>query len=182
MGRHANDRRDFRLLLGIILSLGFGCLAFAIWHTLQIRACSRWPRVQATVIRLSVASRTNVLGHNKWRPISVSSDIDFRYAYEVGGRQFESARFFFLPGYPSANELQARYPVGTHFRAFLHPADPSLAIVEPESISYRAFGIGIALLSLWGIMLKAHRRPDQRTSVRRSSRRLGDENLASTRF
>ncbi len=147
MVRQPKERRGLRLLLGLLLSLGLGCLAFGLWHATQVRACSRWPRVEATVTRLSLAFDAKVPIHNKWRTIWRSQDIDFRYAYEVNGRHFESDRFFFLPGYPSTFALVNRYPVGTRFMAFRHPTDPTRAIVEPES-SYRPFGIGLALLTL----------------------------------
>src|SRR5262245_51140283 len=123
----------FRMLMHSVLGLGVACLVFGAWHAWQVNKCRSWPRVDAVVSRLSFGYSTNVLGHNKWKPISVSEHVDFRYVYEVSGRRFESSRFFFLAGYPRGFELRERYPEGSRFRAFYRRDDPSVSIAEPES-------------------------------------------------
>jgi len=152
--RERSERLEFRGTLQVFLLLGVGCLAFALWHAWQLSRCSSWPRADATVSKLSVTYHTNFLG----RRLTVSESIDFLYAYCVDGRRFESRRFFFLPGYPPAAELRGRFPEGTHFKAYYMPDDPSVAIVEPESINYAAFGFAFFFLSVWGVAAVGNRR------------------------
>jgi hypothetical protein len=157
MHQQRTERRSLKMLLGVLFCLGLGCLAFELWHVLQVRACSRWPRVEATVTRLSATFDPSIPIHNKWRTVWRSTDIDFRYTYEVNGRRYESSRFYFLPGFPASFALVNRFPAGTHFLAYRHPTDPSIAIVEPEGVHYWAVGIGIALLSLCAILFATRR-------------------------
>lgn len=151
--RKREERRSLRILMRSVFGIGVACLVFAVWHAWQVNRCKSWPRTDAVVSRLSFGYTTNVLGHNKWRPIRVSEHIDFRYVYEVDGRKFESSRFFYLLGYPPGYELRERFLEGTRFRAFCHPDDPSVAIVEPEHVSYAAFAVGFGLVSISGLVL-----------------------------
>jgi hypothetical protein len=175
------NRGISRPVAPILLALGMSCLTFGLWHTWQTGRCRSWPRVEATVSKLSITMRTNVAAHNKYHPAWLSERVDFSYRYTVDGRQYESSRFFYLPGYPDGSLLRERFSQGAHFQALRHPHDPSTSIVEPEAPSYFALITGLALLGAWGVALWVHRQGTSPGRANLSHQAAPEERLGSSR-
>lgn len=91
----------------------------------------------------------SVFGAGEWMPVDavvVSSRIrthhgdddttyspDVLYRYQVNGREYRSNRFGFVNGsggYDRARAASARFTPGTHFTAYVNPADPTDAVIE----------------------------------------------------
>jgi hypothetical protein len=65
-------------------------------------------------------------------------EVDIRYAYVVGGREYQGDRWrfsFFMNRRQmrsiEVTATQAAYPVGTHLRVAVDPSDPHLSVLEP---------------------------------------------------
>ncbi len=127
--------RLFLITVGLSLAL-IGSLF--VW--LMARSCLRaiemrsWPRVPCQIVQSELVERQ----HDEFSPVEFSHEVTF--TYEQNGQSLSSKRIS-LRGQKwsskreSATESLQRYPVGKQQECLVSPADPGMAVLEPDSLA-----------------------------------------------
>lgn len=123
-------------VMGIFLLIGG--IAFAVgWHQVgQSNAAASWPSTDATIITSRVVSRqVRDRRDYSWHTVT-QPEIVFRY--EVDGRAYDGTKLD-PTGFMSSGgaDVVARYPLGTHVRAYYDPRNPADA-----ALTNAATGVG----------------------------------------
>ena len=114
---------------GLVAGLGVCGLAFSMRR--RVRASRSWPRVAGTVVAADIASETSSSnttagGRLFWPEIA--------FEYQVDGRTYTANTVHLVETHSSnrrpAEELVARYPVGTAVEVRYDPDDPSQSLIE----------------------------------------------------
>lgn len=133
--RPTSGGRLFLFAVGLSLAL-IGSLF--VW--LMARSCLRaidmrlWPRVPCQIVQSEIVERQ----HDEFSPVEFSHQVTF--TYERQGQSRTSKRIS-LRGQKwsskpqSAHESLLRYPVGSKQECLVDPADPEMAILEPDSLA-----------------------------------------------
>ena len=133
MPQRSTGSRVYLTLVGFALALVGGIFAALMWRSFQrARVVDTWPVVPCIILRSDVEERQ----------IDPNSAVERRFAvlygYEWQGTPRESDRWKLRgsmwsskPG--GADALIARYPEGSRQQCRVNPADPSIAVLEPES-------------------------------------------------
>jgi Protein of unknown function (DUF3592) len=146
------------VLFGAIFC-GLGVLALSsgaqrLWHG---AASEHWPSVQGKVLFSRVNTSETEVSGNRPRAISTPQVVktfspQFVYAYEVDGvKHFNNRRRFGrIEGSDDAwaEDIAARYKVGTEIRVHYFPSDPDVAVLEPGNNSEGLWLPGVGLVAL----------------------------------
>ncbi|MEM1288784.1 MAG: DUF3592 domain-containing protein [Pseudomonadota bacterium] len=138
------------MVAGFALLCGFSLLA--AWGV-QVRdwiTSSNWQTTRGTIRGSLVeeAERRDILGAvNGFRPI-------IRYAYQVDGQTYVSARFSAVrePFFDSKQEAEAfveKFPVGNHVRVRVNPKRPRQSVLERKITAGDALPGYLALASIF---------------------------------
>lgn len=127
------------VVVGFLLALVGGFFTWYLWHQFQAALAMRaWPRVPATVLAAKIEPGLSQHGtpkHTLW--------IRYRYTWE--GTQHEGERVKRRPiqssQRPTVENWLNEYPVGTETECYVNPADPSFAVLVPDSKA--------AIYSIW---------------------------------
>jgi len=159
-----------RVLLGVLaLAISGAALFWVVDTRATIRASTGWPTANGVVVSSRVkrdSTRIRGGGYN------IHYVADVRYAYEVGGRRYESDTFAFgtshaFPDSAAALAEVSAYPPGRTVRVYHDPADPATSClspgVEPEGFDMLlgmsgVFALGGAFMLALGV--RAMRRRD----------------------
>ena len=113
----------------VCIALGAGGIVQYLQNRRQARASARWPTVAGTITASRLAVELDKDGDEKYR-------ADVRFAYRVGGREFEGSNVKWgwsaLYAWRSrAAAALAPYPVGKPVTVHYDPAQPMTAVLEP---------------------------------------------------
>ncbi|MFI5014415.1 MAG: DUF3592 domain-containing protein [Hyphomicrobiales bacterium] len=132
-------------------------LAYAVWKARRQASSSRhWPTVQGDII----ASEAKV-------PKTHTSDDDtdcsvaIRYRYRVGAKDYEGSNIHAGPSPDttrrSAEELAAKYPVGSRVEVHYRPDRPATAVLEPKDTgNFVALVVFLVVFCCIAVVLIAH--------------------------
>lgn len=142
------------VLVGAIVLLG------AIRLRSRGRQILKWPTVTGKVISSEMASRGEAAGGSK-----VTAQATVRYAYRVDGKPYESERIRSAPDGNrqrpgEAEEILARYPIGSRVSVHYDPEQPATAALEAEAtgrtatlamfgLAFLAIGVAVIVLALF---------------------------------
>lgn len=123
-----------------LLAIVVGIAAFLqfFMQRAQANASLRWPSTTGKITLADVVMdqrRDDDHDGNRDRTVTVYRP-DVRYAYTVGGREFDGSAWkwgwiAFYPDEPSAWKAIAKYATGARVSVFYDPAAPENAILEP---------------------------------------------------
>jgi len=105
-----------------------------------------WPQVRGTIVSSKVSQYCGT------KFAEDTPVIEYEFSYE--GRSIRSAHWRagnFSSGIPgSADDITARYPVGSTVTVFVNPKLPSDSVIEPgmTAWSWVLFGLGIVIFAL----------------------------------
>jgi hypothetical protein len=154
------------IVLRVVGSAAVAIGAFTAYGTVRMRRKAgdshKWPTVMGTIVSSELES--DVESHHR-RPIETYSAA-IRYAYEVGGKAYESDQIQ-LGGTSETSQpkeferMVARYPEGKRVKVFYDPADPATATLEPGELGgifnmamvaggFILVGGVIVALTIWG--------------------------------
>jgi hypothetical protein len=117
-------------LVMIAAAFAFGLGPIFIWKgvasLLRAQRAKRWPKAAGVIVRSEVDVTDLYEGLPDSEP-EISRYPIVEYAYEVGGRKYQSRRFYLEGGIPNveADEMVARYPMGAAVAVFHNPTDPA---------------------------------------------------------
>lgn len=133
MPQRSTGSRVYLTLVGLALALVGGLFSALMWRSFErARVVESWPVVPCTILKSEVEERQ----------IDPNSAIERRFAvlygYQWQGAALESEllklRGSMWSSKPEgADALIERYPVGSSRQCRVNPADPSVAVLEPES-------------------------------------------------
>jgi hypothetical protein len=133
MPQRSTGSRVYLTLVGFALALVGGVFAALMWRSFQrARVVDSWPVVPCIILRSDVEERQ----------IDPNSAVERRFAvlygYEWQGAPLESQllklRGSMWSSKPAgADALLERYPEGSRQQCRVNPADPTIAVLEPES-------------------------------------------------
>jgi len=115
----------------------------------------RWPATACSIIRSAVVNHPQFKRNYEWT-------VDYRYVFD--GREFRSNRYNFFNFYGGLNqkfELVRLHPVGMQTTSWVNPADPTDAVLDPQSgFTPRLVVIPIVLGSglFWGVLSLVRRK------------------------
>lgn len=152
------DRRVFRLrvLVLVIVGLGFlGGLAIGrvgVRQSWEAWQSSNWPRVTGiiTAADTAFATQTHTVDKREGQTVRGQREVTtevwsprLTYSFEIDGRKYEGHRIAVadVPSdkYSDATDVVKRYAVDTPVTVYVHPADPTLSVLEP-GITFGAVG------------------------------------------
>lgn len=116
------------LIGGIFALVGAIILGVGAYVRARAQASKGWPMVLGQVVSSRVTSSTSSEGGTTYEP-------DIHYAYDIGGRAYNSRRVAF-GGFTStsnprdAEKHTARYPAGAVVQVYYNPANPQDATLE----------------------------------------------------
>ena len=126
----------------VLRVVGTGIVAFGVfaaYGTIRLRLknaqAHKWPTVTGTIVSSELESETK--DHDR-KPIRTYSAA-IRYAYEVGGKAYESDQIQ-LGGTSETSQpgeferMVARYPEGKRVTVSYDPDDPATATTEPGEL------------------------------------------------
>lgn len=120
-------------LPGLLAGIALIMLLVVVRNALRSSAARRWPVAAGEVISSSLVEEDND-GTIYYHPTIV-------YRYPVGGKTYEASRLAIgatITGYQRKNkaeEVTARYPVGSSLQVHYHPQKPEEAVLEFTSTS-----------------------------------------------
>lgn len=121
------------VFFGIFIAVGTGVGYFVSYRPLSLAYQARsWTPTQCQVI----SSRIEY-GDDSARP-------DIVYRYQVGGREYQSNRYNFVPGSNSDSstpEVVERHPAGATFECYVDPADPTQAVINRTPTIWYYMGV-----------------------------------------
>ena len=165
----------FGMPLAAIL-LGLALAAAALQSRRRAFACAAWPtasgrimgaRVDTQIVDNLTASDDEDGGRRRLPKDDVVTGANIRYAYRVGGRDYQSTRIYVgrpvLSGNPrDAAALVAKYPPEAQVSIHYNPNNPAEAVLEPLNfinafvLTLGALGFGgpglVALYAAWHIV------------------------------
>jgi len=159
--------------MGVLaLIIAVGSLYWTLDTRATVRASATWPAANGVVVSSGVkrdSTRIRGGGYN------IHHVADVRYAYEVGGRRYESNTFAFgtahaFPDSAAALAEVSAYPPGHAVRVYHDPDDPATSClapgVEPEGLDMMlgmsgAFALGGLFMLALGA--RSLRRRDENT-------------------
>lgn len=149
--------RWFLAILGLFLALLGGAFVLLMGRSfLRARAMHHWPEVKCVILSSEVEERK----HDEVSPTEYRQDIVF--GYEWKGERL-TGEHLTLRGSPwtsnreNAEERVAGYPVGKVTTCRVDPADPSLAVLKPDSLApgYSIWFPALFVVGGLGITLRA---------------------------
>jgi hypothetical protein len=133
MPQRSTGSRVYLTLIGLSLALAGATFSALMWRSFQrARVVAEWPRVPCLILKSEVEERQ----------VDPNSSVERRFAvlfgYEWDGVPRESEllklRGSMWSSKPEGAEaLVERYPEGSRQECRVNPADPSVAVLEPES-------------------------------------------------
>lgn len=119
--------------IGLVVALVGAFFTWLMWRSFsRAESVAHWPRVPCVILKSEAEQRR----------IGPTENLETRFAvlytYDWEGKTYESNRWK-LRGAPwlsrddAADELEQKYPVGMNTTCLVDPADPSIAVLEPES-------------------------------------------------
>jgi hypothetical protein len=158
------------VVLGIVLGVA------SVRSRRQAFACAGWPTAPGRIMgaRIHTEIEDNLTasdqgeGSHRHRPAEEElSGANVRYAYRVGGRDYQSTRIYVgrpvLSGNPrDAAAIVAKYPPNTQVSIHYNPSNPAEAVLEPLNLINAfvlllgALGFGlsglVALFAAWNVV------------------------------
>jgi len=158
------------VVLGIVLAVE------SVRARRQAFACAAWPTVPGRVLGARIdtqivdnltASDEGESGRRHRPADDVVSGAKVRYAYQVGGRDYQSTRIYVgrpvLSGNPrDAAAIVAKYPPNARVSIHYNPGNPAEAVLEPLNfinafvLALAALGFGVpglvALFAAWNVV------------------------------
>lgn len=137
--KRSGPRYEF-VIAGILFLLcstyfSFGSLSS---YFRQMKAGQNFAPVSATAVSSEVKERG---GDQTTHGTSFHPEIVYRYS--VGGKEYQSSRYFFTgEGWPdreSAQKVIERYPANAQVQAYVNPNDPSEAVLDASRPSAGMF-------------------------------------------
>lgn len=115
--------------------IGLAAVAWTWRGIRKAQASAGWPRVEARI----VSSRVAVEREGSTSSIEYGGRMTYyypeiQYEYDVEGLTYRSSRILFVNvnySHEDARAAVARYPAGGKAAAFVDPANPRLAVLEP---------------------------------------------------
>jgi uncharacterized protein (DUF1330 family) len=169
-GTQKTPHRDI-VLLGLALALlaGPAMIALGLWRGGQALESKAWPSVQGEVTSSEVKkTRRREPGgdpddkHKSWTTYSAQ----VKYAYEVGGKRFESYRIAFdtTEGRSEARKIVARFPKGAVVDVFYDSDEPGESVLVRGGSALNSLtlnGIAVILAGIVVALMARFRRPEQ---------------------
>jgi hypothetical protein len=128
---------------GTILAFNAVLLGIIVFVNRKASAARGWPSTAGTVLTSTLESRraSDGAGHVNYPVVA--------YSYEVKGERYEGRRI--TPGLEwggtGAEQVIARYPVGSRVSVYYDPGNPSEALLERKAPAYRIW-LWVALIAL----------------------------------
>ncbi len=127
---YAYGRMAIAALAIACVFLGLGVFGALFYSWLEVLRARRWPRAVGIIVISKVDVTTMDIGGLGSEP-HVSRYPIIEYAFEVGGRQFQSRKIAILPEVErEAEEMVARYPEGASVTVSYHPSNPSNCVID----------------------------------------------------
>lgn len=113
----------------VCIALGAAGIIQYLHNRHQARASARWPTVAGTITQSKLAVEFDEDGDEAYR-------ADIRFAYRVGGREFEGSKVKW--GWTAVYAWRSRaaaalaeYPIGKAVTVHYDPAQPTTAVLDP---------------------------------------------------
>lgn len=133
MPQRSTGSRVYLTLVGLALALAGGIFTALMWRSFQrARDVEAWPVVPCIILRSDVEERQIDPNSAVERRFSVL----FGYEWEGVPRESELLKLRGSMWSSKAEGAQAfleRYPEGSRQECHVNPADPAIAVLEPES-------------------------------------------------
>lgn len=145
------------LLFSTIFVLsGAALIVFGFRQMAEARASLQWPVAHGRVIHSEFVQRKEITKATERDRFTYRPEI--RYEYEVNGRVWTASRVSFgdagSSDFALAQEVVARYPVGTAVKVAYRAEDPASACLEPgpHKVTWIMPGAGM-LFTLIGVLV-----------------------------
>jgi hypothetical protein len=140
---------------GILLAGGLALFYFIGKPTLDEAIASKtWPKVKGVITISRVDSRV------KKGKTTYSSHVE--YEYSLNDQETFYGHRIWIGQYSSNNQSEhkknvAKYPSGAQVDVYYNPKSPESSVLEPGAVysSYIAFGIGLGIAAIGGLLLIA---------------------------
>lgn len=135
-------------------------LTLFLFQVYDVHRAAQWPGVDAIVTKSFVTWSQEIAEGKFGSRVVQARHAFFNFGYEVSGRQYTSANFYWRGETP--DDFTTEFPVGHHFRAIYNPKDPTEAAVAAGSVGYGwlifsviTFGVALVGLIQYRSMMKA---------------------------
>jgi Protein of unknown function (DUF3592) len=149
--------RWYLAVLGLVVALIGGLFVWLLARSfLRAKEMRTWPEVACVILSSEVEDRR----HDENSPLEYRQNLSFGYEWRG---QAHTSNHLTLRGNPwsSKRELAAarvaQYPVGQTFSCRIDPANPSFAVLKPDSLApgYSIWFPGLFVVGGLGITLRA---------------------------
>jgi Protein of unknown function (DUF3592) len=146
---------SLRIFLCLFILAGLAGLGAGVWNLYRGVRCESWPTAEGTV------DRAEMTYHSSKNGGTYSADIS--YHYQAAGAYYSGKRLAFGAMSSSSSYAQnilARYPVGTKVQVHYSPDDPELAVLETgvHGGVWIEFGVGAVFVLVGAMFLQLFRK------------------------
>ncbi|WP_264503299.1 DUF3592 domain-containing protein [Luteolibacter flavescens] len=133
MPQRSTGSRVYLSIIGLMLALIGGIFSWLMWRSFQrAREVDHWPQVPCIILRSAAEERQIDPNGNVERRFSVL----YGYHWEDVPRQSDRLKLRGSPWVSKEAAVQIfidQYPEGSQQQCRVNPADPDVAVLEPES-------------------------------------------------